>query len=60
LVEIALDCGYLNEQETQSLLMECQEIGRLLGGVIAKAGSFCNPEALREPLPEYFIGPDPN
>ncbi|MFN2124719.1 MAG: hypothetical protein ACK2UP_14570 [Candidatus Promineifilaceae bacterium] len=40
--------------------MECQEIGRLLGGVIAKAGSFCNPEALREPLPEYFIGPDPN
>jgi four helix bundle protein len=54
-IDVALDCGYIDEQEAQSLIAECTEIGRLLGGMIAKADAFCNPKALREPLPEYFI-----
>ncbi len=32
-----------------------EEIGRLLGGVMARSAAFCNPTALREPLVEYFI-----
>jgi four helix bundle protein len=42
-IEIALDCEYISRHETEALLAKCSEIGRLLGGMIAKAEQFCNP-----------------
>ena len=55
-IEVASDCGYLDQNQAYALLSNCQEIGRLLGGMIAKSASFCRPVALREPMPEYLIG----
>ena len=49
-----MDCAYLTREQAQPLLRSCEEIGRLLGGMIARADAFCNPTALREPLPIYF------
>ena len=54
-VEVALDCGYVTSQESQALLSACEEIGRLLGGTIARADTFCNSTTLREPSIEYLI-----
>ena len=54
-LEVARDCGYLNEKETDLMLADCEEIGRLIGGMIAKSDLFCKSDILREPLPEYFI-----
>lgn len=45
-IETAADCGYLTRQQAADLLAKCAEIGRLLGGMIAKAELFCNPEAI--------------
>lgn len=53
-LEVAMDCAYLTREQAQPLLRSCEEIGRLLGGMIARADAFCNPTALREPLPIYF------
>ena len=56
-LEIARDCGYLTQDETRPLLSACEEIGRLIGGMIARADSFCNPDALREPAAPYIVEP---
>jgi four helix bundle protein len=55
-IETAFDCGYLSQSQNVALLARYAEIGRLLGGMIAKAESFCNPEALsiHEERAEYF------
>lgn len=55
-LETALDCKYLSREETNSLLQKYAELGRLLGGMMAKAELFCNPEALsvREEQAPYF------
>ncbi|MDO9130944.1 MAG: four helix bundle protein [Anaerolineales bacterium] len=55
-VGIAFDCGYLNREQATVLKTKCEEIGRILAGMISKAESFCNPEALtvREEQVEYF------
>jgi len=55
-LETALDCGYLSQEETKALVERYAEIGRLLGGMMAKAELFCNPEALsiREEQAPYF------
>lgn len=59
-IEIAADCEYISQQQMSHLLKMCEEIGRLLGGMIAKAPKFCNPDALlREPPPEYLITTPP-
>jgi four helix bundle protein len=58
-LEIALDCGYIGENEARSLIEDCKEIGRLIGGMIAKSKTFCKAEAIREPMPEYFIQEHP-
>jgi four helix bundle protein len=59
-IEVARDCGYLSPEEMKALVSQCQEIGRLLGGMMQKAELFCNPEGtLREENAAYFTSPDP-
>jgi len=54
-LEIAEDCGYLTPDQSKQLTNQCAEIGRLLGSMMSKSNQFCNPQALREPAPDYFI-----
>lgn len=53
----ALDCEYISQEEAKLLLEKCAEIGRLLGGVMAKSEQFCKPfpYKIREEQAEYFI-----
>lgn len=55
-LETALDCKYLSKEEANAFIQKYAEIGRLLGGMMAKAELFCNPEALsiREEQAPYF------
>ncbi len=53
-LEVATDCGYLSSNQSKKLINQCTEIGRLLGSMMAKSNQFCNPNAFREPAPEYF------
>jgi len=56
-IETALDCEYISQEEANALLEKCFEIGRLLGGMIAKAEQFCNPSPyhVREEQADYFV-----
>ncbi|SRR5581483_4512943 len=56
-IEVAFDCEYASRPQADLLLAQCAEIGRLLGGVMAKAEMFCNPNALtvREEQAPYFL-----
>lgn len=56
-IDTAADCGYLTEQQAALLIRKCEEIGRLLGGMMAKADLFCGEPvyALRESAAEYFV-----
>ena len=56
-IDTALDCDYLSSQQRDELIGKCEEIGRLLGGMIAKADRFCGTSALqlREPEIEYYV-----
>lgn len=58
-VETALDCKYISQEEANVLLENCSEIGRLLGGMIAKAEQFCNPSPYQahEEQAKYFVTP---
>ena len=53
----ALDCEYISRGEANFLLEKCAEIGRLLGGMMAKSEQFCRPflYKVREEQAEYFI-----
>jgi four helix bundle protein len=55
-VLMATDCGYLSSPTGDDLLQKCEEIGRLLQGVIAKSDKFCGvaPKTLRETPVEYI------
>ena len=58
---VAYDCGYIDKDTERALILRCEEIGRMLGSMIAKASVFCNPEALstfREPGPSYHTASD--
>jgi four helix bundle protein len=59
-LETALDCEYIPKNEVDALLEKYAEIGRLLGGMMAKAEMFCNPDALyvREEQAPYFTNTD--
>jgi four helix bundle protein len=61
-IETALDCEYISQEEANALLEKCTEIGRLLGGIIAKAEQFCNPSPYqaREEQANYFVASLPN
>ena len=56
-VEVSLDCEYINQFQADGLFEKCSEVGRLLGGMMAKAELFCRPDALhiREEQAPYFI-----
>lgn len=54
-IETAGDCGYLTKPQVLAYLARYEEIGRLLGGMIAKSDKFCSDSEmhLREPDAEY-------
>ena len=60
-VECAHDCGYLTRQQTDSLLADLSEIGRMLGSMMHKSSAFCSPQgqAVHENHTEYFIDSPP-
>ncbi len=40
-LSFARDCGYLDAAEFETLMSASEEVGRLLGGMLAKPDSFC-------------------
>lgn len=54
-LEISFDCGYATQEKIAPLVSSCEEIGRILGGMIARSDQFCKPSSIREPLAEYFV-----
>jgi four helix bundle protein len=56
-IETAADCEYLSSDLTLDLKSQCAEIGRLIGGMIAKSALFCkgSDRSVREPVGDYFI-----
>jgi four helix bundle protein len=56
-LETAADCGYLTSQQASELLRKCEEVGRLLNGMMAKSSLFCGSptQTIREPSIEYFV-----
>jgi four helix bundle protein len=40
-IEVALDCGYLTEEQSKTLVGQFAEIGRMLHSMIIKADQFC-------------------
>ncbi len=59
-IETALDCEYINQNTSKQLIEKCLEIGRMLGGMMAKADLFCGESnnIIREEATEYIINPD--
>lgn len=57
-IETAADCGYWPEAVAAKLRAGCEEIGRLLHGMMDKSEVFCGAptRSLREPTVEYFVG----
>ena len=39
-VDFAQDCGYISGERHEQLAAQCAEVGRMLGGMIRKPGSF--------------------
>ncbi|MGC1377102.1 MAG: four helix bundle protein [Anaerolineales bacterium] len=58
-IETAADCDYITHLQAADLLAKYAEIGRLLGGMIAKADLFCNPDALAIHEEQAFYGANP-
>ena len=56
-IETALDCKYISQEEANSLLEKCTEIGRLLGGMMAKSELFCKPSPYKasDAQAEYLV-----
>ena len=56
-IEIAADCGYMDPEAGAQLVKRCQDIGRLLNGMIEKADVFCGPSpVIYEETTDFFIG----
>ncbi|HLF24696.1 MAG TPA: four helix bundle protein [Anaerolineae bacterium] len=60
-IDTAIDCGYWTVETGAAFTRTCEEIGRLLGGMTAKASLFCGepPQALHELAPEYLVNDIP-
>jgi len=55
-IETAFDCEYLTLEQKNTLIPKCEEIGRLIGGMMAKAHLFCDPEKrIREEAAPYVV-----
>ena len=61
-IGVAYDCAYWDRAIATDLREKCQEIGRLLGGMLEKSDQFCNNAALtlREAPVEYITSPSPS
>ena len=61
-IEIAHDCGYLNDVETSELQQLSADTGRLIAGLIVKSSSFCRQtsEKVSESIAHYFTHGEPN
>lgn len=59
-IDTAQDCGYWDTATAQHLRQQCEEIGRLLGGMLTKAHTFFEQpdKQLREHSIEYIINLD--
>ena len=59
-IGVAFDCGYITENQGRELIEKCQELGRMLAGMISKADLFCGelPQTLRDDSSEYFTDSD--
>ena len=58
-LETALDCGYIDQNTSKQLIHRCLEIGRMLGGMMAKSELFCgDPKTISEEAAEYIVHPD--
>ena len=59
-IETAGDCGYLSRSQVAAFMVRYEEIGRLLGGMIAKSDQFCGDSEvyLRESTVEYLVETD--
>ncbi len=56
-IEIAADCGYIDQDASAQLVKRCQDIGHLLNGMIEKAEMFCDvSQTTQDETTEYFIG----
>lgn len=55
-IDVAADCGYWSRETAAALRRQCEEVGRLLAGMMAKANIFCGEPArtLREVPSEYL------
>jgi four helix bundle protein len=55
-LETALDCGYIDADQRDSLCNDLKEIGRMLNSMIGKATSFCTSgsNSVREEATPYF------
>ncbi len=56
-IETALECGYIDQKTSVSLMEKCLEIGRMLNGMMDKADLYCGepPHSVREEPAEYFV-----
>jgi four helix bundle protein len=56
-IETAVECGYLDAERGAALVEKCRLVGRLLGGMMAKADLFCGKpsKGLREDATEYLV-----
>lgn len=55
----ATDCGYNSSERRAELTALCESIGRMLGGMIAKADTFTGTDFLvREDITEYLSSTD--
>ena len=61
-IDTAADCGYWDEEQRSALMKKCEEIGRLLGGMISKSEKFCSkpPYVIRKEAAEYFSNSTPD
>jgi len=56
-IGVAFDCRYWDRPTAEPLKSQCEEIGRLLNGMIEKSDSFCtqNSRTLRDAAADYFV-----
>jgi four helix bundle protein len=47
-MRVAFSCGYLDESTARSLVIELEQIGRQLQGMVDKADSFCSTSRIAE------------
>lgn len=60
-IGVAYDCEYWDRATATDLREKCQEIGRLLGGMLEKSDQFCDNTSLtlREAPVECIVSPPP-